>query len=158
MEFGNILGRALPSAETYIQDSLDLQINVEDPLNQAMREIDVNQMQHQIDAYTTMMKDASEPKISESDKVKRRPTPYQRTPEAQQSNGGNWEKRFHLHDERYLTVNRFDSTYRVHIREFFTDKDGVLRPTKRGVCLKLEEWRKLQQLMKDVDESLVDVQ
>ena len=55
---------------------------------------------------------------------------------------------YHIGGNVYVTV---DSPYRlVDIRQRFVDEEGVLRPTRRGVKLRLKEWASLKEAVEAV--------
>ena len=41
----------------------------------------------------------------------------------------------------------------VSLREYF-EKDGQLLPTKKGITLTTENWRKLKEFINDIDECV----
>ncbi|KAG2203710.1 hypothetical protein INT46_001181, partial [Mucor plumbeus] len=57
-----------------------------------------------------------------------------------------------------LTVRQFPSgDTAIDVREFYVDKKTQeLRPGK-GICLTLNQWRILQELMPKIDKSLEDI-
>ena len=67
---------------------------------------------------------------------------------------GNEEKKFALEENRYLSISKFRSDFKIHIRDWFQDHSGTLRPTKSGVVLTPKQWKKMKLLMKSVDEVL----
>ncbi len=152
--FYNTTDKALPSSGIELSDSLDLQI-VEDPVNQAFIAKDQEEMQNQIDAFTAMMKDNSAPSTTKQNRERNKP--YARKESQVQKTSSeeeNWEKKFVLENDRYLTICKFRSSYRIHIRDFFQDNAGVTRPTKRGISLTVAQWQKLQLLAQNVNEAL----
>ena len=151
-----------------LADSLELQI-IEDPLNDVFNVYDEEERKKQIDAFTAMMRETSKNKTSTEPTV--HPSPYldrpgtSNQPEKNSSEGEmqgvqgatdaeKWEKIFSLEEERYLTVAKFRGNHRIHIRDFFRDRTGVLKPTKRGIALTPKQWRKIKLLITSVDQLL----
>jgi len=52
-----------------------------------------------------------------------------------------------------VSVQKFKGKTYVAIREFY-EKDGEERPTKKGVNLTLEQWRKLSSSIQSIDKCL----
>ena len=158
MDISNIFNtKALPDVNegTILEDSLELQI-IEDPLNQALMAAEELERQKQIDAYTKMVRESSSKTTVADKSIKTNPHAEEskKGSEASSSKEENWEKKFVLQNDRYLTVSRFKSAYRIHIRDFYKDRSGVMKPTKRGICLTLQEWQKLQLLTRNVNNVL----
>ena len=131
------------------------------PSDLAFRAVSDDELQKQIDDYTasvrndhptTSSRDESQPRSLETKPI-HSDSPVQRR-NISTENEDNWEKKFALRDDRYLTVSKFKSSYRIHIRDFYKDKTGRERPTKCGIALTLNEWQTLQLLTKDVNEVL----
>ena len=145
-----------------LPDSLEI---VDDPVNQAFRSIMDEELQKQIDAYTSSVRNDYPSTSSNEDCPPKSLVPKREKWDASVKSGENvspkegenWEKKFALQNDRYLTVSKFRSSYRVHIRDFYKDKTGQVKPTKTGIALTLDEWKKLQLLTKDVNEVLRSV-
>ncbi|XP_029157245.1 activated RNA polymerase II transcriptional coactivator p15 [Nylanderia fulva] len=56
-----------------------------------------------------------------------------------------------LGNNRQVTVRDFRGKYYVDIREMYYDKDGDLKPGKKGICLNLQQWRKFMSVVEEVD-------
>lgn len=62
--------------------------------------------------------------------------------------------RLHLGDERYVVVKPFAGKIQVHIRLYEVGFRGPY-PTKKGVALNLEMWKKLEErYVEDIDEAV----
>ncbi|XP_070189351.1 uncharacterized protein [Littorina saxatilis] len=68
------------------------------------------------------------------------------------------EGRWAVSDRRhiYVSVSEYRGETQVHIRHYAGGKagDDTLRPTKRGIALKLEEWNTLKSLIPHVDHDI----
>ncbi|XP_011879510.1 PREDICTED: activated RNA polymerase II transcriptional coactivator p15 [Vollenhovia emeryi] len=58
-----------------------------------------------------------------------------------------WE----LGNNRQVNVRNFKGKYYVDIREMYYDKDGDLKPGKKGICLTMPQWRKFMEVVEEVD-------
>ncbi|XP_012152933.1 single stranded-binding protein c31A [Megachile rotundata] len=59
-----------------------------------------------------------------------------------------------LGNNRQVTVRDFKGKIYVDIREMYFDKDGNLKPGKKGICLSVAQWRKLSAVIEDVDKAV----
>ncbi len=69
----------------------------------------------------------------------------------------NWEKCFHLGNEKYVSVTQFNGHKAIHVRQFYMDKNNIHRPTKKGLTLTPSEWNNLTVLVKDVNKELMSL-
>ncbi|CAL1533781.1 unnamed protein product [Lymnaea stagnalis] len=83
-----------------------------------------------------------EKKDSKTDEKKAGPT--------KNSNG---ESMFQIGKMRYATVSEFRGKAMVSIREYY-EKDGDLRPGKKGISLSVEQWDALKDKVSEIDECL----
>ncbi|XP_011163174.1 activated RNA polymerase II transcriptional coactivator p15 [Solenopsis invicta] len=56
-----------------------------------------------------------------------------------------------LGNNRRVNVRNFKGKYYVDIREMYYDKDGDLKPGKKGICLTMQQWRKFMDVVEEVD-------
>ncbi|BFY97220.1 hypothetical protein BsWGS_00260 [Bradybaena similaris] len=63
------------------------------------------------------------------------------------------EYMFQLGKMRFATVNEFRGKVMVGIREYY-EKDGELRPGKKGISLSAEQWQALKDKIADIDECV----
>ncbi|XP_012216200.1 activated RNA polymerase II transcriptional coactivator p15 [Linepithema humile] len=56
-----------------------------------------------------------------------------------------------LGNNRQVNVRNFKGKYYVDIREMYYDKEGDLKPGKKGICLTMQQWRKFMEVVPDVD-------
>ncbi|GFS92330.1 activated RNA polymerase II transcriptional coactivator p15 [Nephila pilipes] len=54
---------------------------------------------------------------------------------------------------RYVTVREFRGKLMVDIREYY-DKDGELKPGKKGICLNMEQWNALKEQMDNIESAI----
>ena len=59
------------------------------------------------------------------------------------------EKYFDISAKRRVTVRKFKSTILIDIREFYGDDESNLKPGKKGISLKKEQWNTI---LKNKDE------
>ncbi|XP_076628421.1 single stranded-binding protein c31A [Colletes latitarsis] len=59
-----------------------------------------------------------------------------------------------LGNKRQVTVRQFKGNLYVDIREMYYDKDKNLKPGKKGICLNVDQWRKLLTVVEDVDKAV----
>lgn len=68
------------------------------------------------------------------------------------------EFRLELGNKRFVTVSQFRKQTLVQIREFYEDKDGELKPGKRGIALKVSEFATLQSLLPQIEQEIKRLQ
>ncbi|KAL6425289.1 hypothetical protein ACFW04_009485 [Cataglyphis niger] len=56
-----------------------------------------------------------------------------------------------LGNNRQVNVRDFKGKYYVDIREMYYDKEGDLKPGKKGICLTMQQWRKFMNVVEEVD-------
>ncbi|KAI4492319.1 hypothetical protein M0802_009829 [Mischocyttarus mexicanus] len=56
-----------------------------------------------------------------------------------------------LGGKRQVNVRNFKGKLFVDIREMYLDKEGDLKPSKKGICLNMVQWRKFMSIVEDVD-------
>ncbi|KAI9251068.1 transcriptional Coactivator p15-domain-containing protein [Sporodiniella umbellata] len=63
---------------------------------------------------------------------------------------------FELSTKRRVTVRLFSTGEpSVDVREFYKDKvSGEMRPGKSGICFPLAQWKKLKELIGEIDEAI----
>ena len=66
------------------------------------------------------------------------------------------EERFSLGEksERMVTVTPFMGKLKVHIRQFYVNGNGEIKPGKRGIVLEIEEFYKLVELIPQMKRSI----
>jgi hypothetical protein len=63
----------------------------------------------------------------------------------------------HLHGQTYVKVMRYRQEPIVNIRQYISDTDGVLHPTKRGILLSQKDWTSLKKEVRNVDKQLKEL-
>ncbi|KAI4490661.1 hypothetical protein M0804_003605 [Polistes exclamans] len=63
----------------------------------------------------------------------------------------NEEDVWDLGGRRQVNVRNFKGKLFVDIREMYLDKEGDLKPTKKGICLNMIQWRKFMSIVEEVD-------
>ncbi|XP_014277543.1 RNA polymerase II transcriptional coactivator isoform X2 [Halyomorpha halys] len=58
-----------------------------------------------------------------------------------------------LDKKRFLKVREFKGKVMIDLREYY-DSDGEMKPGRKGISLSLQQWRKLVEISKEVDEVL----
>ncbi|XP_012254331.2 activated RNA polymerase II transcriptional coactivator p15 [Athalia rosae] len=58
-----------------------------------------------------------------------------------------------LGSNRQVTVREFKGKLFVDIREMYYDKDGDVKPGRKGICMNMAQWRKFMDIVADVDEA-----
>lgn len=67
--------------------------------------------------------------------------------------------RLYIGGERYVVAKDFKGYILVHIREYAKNSSGVLYPTKCGIALKLDKWKKLEDYcLQRVNEAIKEYQ
>ncbi|KYN05652.1 PREDICTED: activated RNA polymerase II transcriptional coactivator p15 [Cyphomyrmex costatus] len=56
-----------------------------------------------------------------------------------------------LGNNRQVNVRNFKGKYYVDIREMYYDKDGDLKPGKKGIFLTMQQWQKFMDVVEEVD-------
>ncbi|XP_005111506.1 activated RNA polymerase II transcriptional coactivator p15 [Aplysia californica] len=91
-------------------------------------------------------------KPSKPEKPAAKPEKKEKANEPMKGSGG--EYMFQLAKMRYATVGEFRGNVMVGIREYYNDKDGELKPGKKGISLSAEQWRALKDHINDIDETM----
>ena len=96
-------------------------------------------------------------KVEESHKKKLN-TPHKRKAEEQltrqQRKVLEDESMIHIQGQKYMKVMQRQQQPMVNIREYITDVDGNLHPTKKGILLSEKDWKSFKKQTKSVDKLL----
>ncbi|NWS46249.1 TCP4 polymerase, partial [Probosciger aterrimus] len=68
--------------------------------------------------------------------------------------GGEEETMFQIGNTRYVRVSCFKGKVLVDIREFYADKDGDMKPGRKGIALSAEQWNQLKEIIPEVDAAV----
>ena len=60
----------------------------------------------------------------------------------------------HINGQKYIKVMNHHCLPMVNIRQYKTDVEGTLHPTKKGILLSSEDWKSLKKQTKTVDKLL----
>nr|BAN21015.1 RNA polymerase II transcriptional coactivator [Riptortus pedestris] len=55
--------------------------------------------------------------------------------------------------KRFVKVREFKGKVMVDIREYY-DAGGEMKPGKKGICLSVQQWRKLVDVIDEVDKAI----
>jgi len=101
--------------------------------------------------------DEPKPKKKKVEKPKKEEKKEEKKKEEKGASGGSagekgpsGETMFQLSRMRYATVSEFRGKVLVSIREYY-EKDGEIRPGKKGISLTLEQWNSLKDQIGDID-------
>ncbi|XP_002128161.2 activated RNA polymerase II transcriptional coactivator p15-like [Ciona intestinalis] len=86
----------------------------------------------------------SEPEVQNSGKRSNVPTPEV---------GGNSNEKILLGKMKFIDVRTFKDKILIDIREHY-QKDGEIKPGKKGISLSTEQWEKLKMCMEEVDSRI----
>ncbi|NWH71501.1 TCP4 polymerase, partial [Piaya cayana] len=64
------------------------------------------------------------------------------------------EDMFQIGKMRYVRVSSFKGKVLVDIREFYTDKEGDLKPGRKGIALSAEQWSQLKEVIPEIDAAV----
>ncbi|KAK2542299.1 activated RNA polymerase II transcriptional coactivator p15-like protein [Columba guinea] len=68
--------------------------------------------------------------------------------------GSEEEGMFQIGKMRYVHVSSFKGKVLVDIREFYVDKEGDMKPGRKGIGLSGEQWNQLKEVVPEVDAAL----
>ncbi|PKU41081.1 hypothetical protein llap_8626 [Limosa lapponica baueri] len=84
-------------------------------------------------------------------KTEARPSKVTEKPPGQ---GSEEEGMFQIGKMRYVRVSCFRGKVLVDIREFYTDKEGSMKPGRKGIALSAEQWNQLKEVIPEIDAAL----
>ncbi|XP_064325905.1 activated RNA polymerase II transcriptional coactivator p15-like [Phalacrocorax carbo] len=64
------------------------------------------------------------------------------------------EGMFQIGKMRYVTVSCFKGKALVDIREFYADKEGSMKPGRKGIALSAEQWNQLKEIIPEIDAAV----
>ncbi|NXJ80787.1 TCP4 polymerase, partial [Trogon melanurus] len=64
------------------------------------------------------------------------------------------EGMFQIGKMRYVRVSCFKGKVLVDIREFYADKEGSLKPGRKGIALSAEQWNQLKEIIPEIDAAV----
>ncbi|KAK9509024.1 hypothetical protein O3M35_006438 [Rhynocoris fuscipes] len=63
------------------------------------------------------------------------------------------EPSWHLGNKRFAKVRSFRGKLMIDIREFY-ENDGDLKPGKKGIALAVSQWKKLCEIMPEIEDAV----
>ncbi|XP_042687040.1 activated RNA polymerase II transcriptional coactivator p15-like [Centrocercus urophasianus] len=64
------------------------------------------------------------------------------------------EGMFQIGKLRYVRVSCFKGKVLVDIREFYMDKEGDMKPGRKGIALSAEQWNQLKEIIPEIDAAV----
>ncbi|NXJ12028.1 TCP4 polymerase, partial [Odontophorus gujanensis] len=64
------------------------------------------------------------------------------------------EGMFQIGKMRYVRVSCFKGKVLVDIREFYMDKEGDMKPGRKGIALSAEQWNQLKEIIPEIDAAV----
>lgn len=103
-------------------------------------------------AYLSDSDDSSEEEVKQTSKKPKKEKETEEKPVSSKKGKSEDEDTiWDLGNNRQVKVRDFKGKYYVDIREMYYDKDGDLKPGKKGICLTMQQWRKFMDVVEDVD-------
>ncbi|NXN67437.1 TCP4 polymerase, partial [Himantopus himantopus] len=68
--------------------------------------------------------------------------------------GSEEEDMFQIGKMRYVRVSCFKGKVLVDIREFYIDKEGSMKPGRKGIALSAEQWNQLKEIIPEIDAAV----
>ncbi|XP_043270982.1 activated RNA polymerase II transcriptional coactivator p15 [Venturia canescens] len=66
------------------------------------------------------------------------------------------EDKWDIGNNRFVTVREFKGKMYVDIREMYVDKEGELKPGKKGIAMNMMQWRKFMDQVEEIDKVAKD--
>ncbi|XP_020284205.1 activated RNA polymerase II transcriptional coactivator p15 [Pseudomyrmex gracilis] len=101
--------------------------------------------------YVSSSDDSEEETKSKKKKQKKQRTSDEDKPLPKKAKTEDEESVWDLGNNRQVNVRNFKGKYYVDIREMYYDKDGDLKPGKKGICLTMQQWRKFMDAIHEID-------
>lgn len=84
-------------------------------------------------------------------KTEARPSRVAAKPQGRDSEEGGM---FQIGKMRYVRVSCFKGKVLVDIREFYMDKEGDMKPGRKGIALSAEQWNQLKEIIPEIDAAV----
>eukprot|EP00076_Gallus_gallus_P006914 XP_001234815.2 activated RNA polymerase II transcriptional coactivator p15 [Gallus gallus] len=84
-------------------------------------------------------------------KTEARPSRVAAKPQGRDSEEGGM---FQIGKMRYVRVSCFNGKVLVDIREFYMDKEGDMKPGRKGIALSAEQWNQLKEIIPEIDAAV----
>ncbi|XP_046404108.1 activated RNA polymerase II transcriptional coactivator p15 [Ischnura elegans] len=102
-------------------------------------------------------KKVSESESSDSDSsVEEKPAPSKKAKTSNLEKDENGDYSWHLEKMKYAKVRTFQGKVYVDIREYY-QSDGKMKPGKKGISLSVDQWRRIKELMPEIDEAIKEM-
>jgi hypothetical protein len=62
-----------------------------------------------------------------------------------------------LNSRKRVSIRKFKGQTLIDIREYFSTDKGETKPTKKGISLTLDLWKKLKEHMGSIDEAIKNI-
>ncbi|XP_025157521.1 activated RNA polymerase II transcriptional coactivator p15 isoform X2 [Harpegnathos saltator] len=102
-------------------------------------------------AYVSDSDDSSEEEKKSVKKQKKEKEEEKKAVSSKKSKSEDDDTVWDLGNNRQVNVRNFKGNFYVDIREMYYDKDGDLKPGKKGICLSMSQWRKFMSVVEEVD-------
>ena len=66
-------------------------------------------------------------------------------------------EKYQLSDMRYIEVYNWRAYTYVSIREYYRNESGKMKPRRKGICLKVDEWHRLRMGFDWINEKIARV-
>ncbi|XP_071441671.1 RNA polymerase II transcriptional coactivator [Hetaerina americana] len=102
-------------------------------------------------------KKVSESESSDNDSSEdEKPAPSKKSKSSLPEKDENGDYSWQLEKMKYVKVRAFKGNVYVDIREHYL-ADGKLKPGKKGISLSVEQWRRVKELIPEIDEAVKDL-
>lgn len=68
------------------------------------------------------------------------------------------DKIFDLTGKKKVSVMKFNGLIYVDLREYYENKEGVMKPTKKGMSLTIQNWEDFKKFTSEIDNSIKLIQ
>uniref|UniRef100_A0A8B9RQ43 Activated RNA polymerase II transcriptional coactivator p15 n=1 Tax=Accipiter nisus TaxID=211598 RepID=A0A8B9RQ43_9AVES len=85
---------------------------------------------------------------------KRAVAPQTRLPSLQRAGVNTGSVSLQIGKMRYVRVSCFKGKVLVDIREFYADKEGDMKPGRKGIALSAEQWNQLKEIVPEIDAAV----
>lgn len=66
------------------------------------------------------------------------------------------EQKIQISDNRYVEVSKFRGKTYVSIREYYQDSSGQQKPSKKGISLTVDQWKKLVESTEKINDTILN--
>lgn len=65
------------------------------------------------------------------------------------------EQKIQISDNRFMEVSKFHGKTYVSIREYYKDSSGQQKPTKKGISLTVDQWKKVVENAEKINDIIL---